>query len=446
MKKRTAAGALMGIVISVALLATTPIGAQAAGANSSLVVDALHVLERYYVEEVDPLRLLNAAIASLRRATGLGEDALPYISAGTPDPRAIASFRREFDYAVRAGSVSQADLAYTVTREMLASLHDSHVYYLDPTQLKRRQEAVAGNAKYEGIGVFIRVLEGESAERAFFVTDVVPGSPAAAAGLKPFDRIIAIDGISVPPTASINDLATQVRGPRGSPLELTVQRSGETLHLSAVRGPFQVPTVEAHLIRPGVVYIKLYTFSKGVGAQLRHLLRPLMAQGPIESVVLDLRDNWGGYLREAESVAGVFVPAETLLVRMLQRDGPAKLVATGETLLPKATLVVLTDKGTASSSEVVVMGLKHQHRATIVGEKTAGALGGAREVPLSAGGMYVAVSEIVGPRYEQIDLVGILPDHQIELSFSDLARGVDTQLAAALKAIVGVMRPELVAV
>lgn len=445
MKQRTAAAALMGIVISVALLATTQTGARAAGANSSLVVDALHVLERYYVEEVNPLRLLNAAIAALRMATGLGGDALPYISAGTPEPRAVSSFRHEFDYAVRAGTVSEADLAYTVTREMLASLHDTHVYYMDPAQLKRRQEAVAGNAKYEGIGVFLRVLDGESAERAFFVTDVVPGSPAAAAGLKPFDRVIAINGISIPPTASISDLAMQVRGPLGSPLELTVQRSGETLLISAVRGPVQFPTVEAHMIRPSVVYIKVYTFSKGVGDQLRHLLKPLMAQGPIESVVLDLRDNWGGYLREAESVAGVFVPSETLLARVLQRDGPAKLVATGETLLPKATLVVLTDKGTASSSEVVVVGLKHQHRATIVGEKTAGALGAAREVPLSAGGMYVAVSEIVGPRYEQIDLVGILPDHRVELSVLDLARGVDTQLDAALKAMAGVLPPELVA-
>jgi len=199
------------------------------------------------------------------------------------------------------------------------------------------------------------------------------------------------------------------------------------------------------MIRPGVVYIKLYTFSRGVGDQLRQLLKPLMAQAPIESVVLDLRGNWGGYLREAESVAGVFVPADTLLARSLQRDGPARLVATGQTLLPKAALVVLTDKGTASSSEVLVVGMKHQRRATIVGEKTAGALGAAREVPLSAGGMYVAVSEIVGPRYEQIDLVGILPDHRVELSASDFARGVDTQLDAALRAIAGALPPELVA-
>jgi carboxyl-terminal processing protease len=444
--RRRVATALILLFLVAPLLAKTALKAEAAEADSSLVLAALRVIEQDYRKQVDPIRLLNAAIAALRKVTDLGPEALPDIPTGLQGSQAGNAFRRAFDQAAKVGTPSTAELAYAATREMLASLNDSHVYYMDPTQFKEHQDRLAGMAKYAGIGAMIKALNEESDTPAVFVTGVFPGSPAAGAGLKQFDRITGINGTPVPAGVSTKDIVDQIRGPEGSSVTLTILRDGQTSAVSVVRGPIQYSQLEARMIQPGVAYVKLYSFSTGIGDQLRSLLKPLIAQNGIRAMILDLRGNTGGYLREAESVAGIFLPSQTMLVRVLQRVGGATiLTAKGELLLPNVTLTVLTDRVTASSSEVLVEGLKKTHRATIVGEKTAGALGVAREVPLPAGGMYVTIGEVVGPQFEQIERVGVTPDNQVELSVADFERGMDSQLDAALKTLGGVILSELIA-
>ena len=433
MRQRALAAHVILSLISLILLTNIPREARAAGADSSLVLAALHVVETDYVKPVDAIKLLNAAVAGLRKATNQGPLVLPDIPGGVGEFQAVDTFRREFSQALKAGPVPETDLAYTATREMLASLHDSHVYYMDPTDFKQRQEQKSGTVKYAGMGVVIKAFKGDSEANEIFVTEVFPGSPAAAAGIRQFDKITGVNGTPVPPTASGSDVAGQTRGPEGSSVVVTIERGGQTLTVPVVRGPIQFSQVEARMLQPGVVYARLFSFSAGAGDQLRRLLKPLMAEGTIRAVILDLRGNWGGYLREAESVAGIFLPARTMLARVLQRTGgQTELVARGDELLPHVLLAVLMDSGTASSAEVVVGALKNAHRATSIGEKTAGALGSAREVSLPAGGMSVTISLVIGPQYEQIEGVGITPENQVKLSIADLERGVDTQLDAAL--------------
>jgi len=443
---------VIALLVALALLATGPVQAKAAGADGALAVTALDVLLQEYVDPVDPVQLLNAAVVALRKATYLGEDALPEIPAGLSRGEAAGRFQEEFATAVRVVTASEAEitseteLAIVATREMLASLHDSHVAYLDPDQFKEREEQLAGRAGYQGIGVFVRLMQDEAGTSQVFVKDVFPGSPAAAAGVRKFDQITQINGAVLAARISSKEVLDQLRGPAGSVVNLTVQRGSQTVTMSVVRAPIRIPPADVQMIRPGVAYVRIFTFSQDVGDRCREALRLLQAQGPIRAVILDLRNNSGGLLREAESLAGVFLPPQTTLVRVLPRAQlPTVLVSRDATLLPQEPLVVLTDGVTASAAEVVVEGLRNSRRATIIGEKTAGAEGAARTVPLQAGGMIVTVSRIVGPQDEQIDGVGIIPDTPVALTVGDMLRGVDTQLDAALEAVGAMSRVHLLA-
>src|SRR5262249_4550406 len=147
--------------------------------------------------------------------------------------------------------------------------------------------------------------------------EVYPDSPAAAGGLQRFDKIIQVDGRSVGGAAAAT-VSEMIRGPAGSTVTMVVRRGAQTLTLRAVRAPIRAPLVGQELVRPGVAYVKLLDFQPGAGNEVRSALRSLAAQQEIRAVVLDLRGNPGGLLREAELTAGNFLPPETILVRTMR--------------------------------------------------------------------------------------------------------------------------------
>jgi len=405
----------------------------ASAADGTLVVAALHVLEQQYVEPVQPVALLNAAILTLRKATN-GSASIADIAPGTPEPEATTEFVADFSRAAQ-NSPSETQLAYTVTEGMLASLHDSHTYFLDPASLRENRRQLFGNPGFTGIGVTIIQRKDPSGAAWIFVEDVFPGSPAQGAGLRRFDKILQVDGKSLE-NVNVLDASQVIRGPSGSTASLVIQRAGQTLNLSVVRAPIRVPPVEGEFVRPGVAYLKIFEFSQGAGRKLRQTITDLQSQQPIRSVILDLRGNPGGLIVEAASVGGVFFAPGTVLSRIVERgQDPSQLRTAGVPLLPKTPLAVLVDGGSASASEILTGAFKDYQRATIVGEKTAGALGGSVTVGLPEGGMSVTVERIFSPNNTQIEGVGITPDVSVVLTTADMEHGQDTQLSAALHAV-----------
>lgn len=414
-----------------ALLVVSP----ARAAEGSLILAALRTLEREYVRPVKPIPLLNAAIASLRRATGLGEDALPDIPLGLSESAAVGKFNDAFRQAVQAGKQPISALAYTATRGMLASLQDSHVYFMDPAQYKEHGNNLARKPRYVGIGLIVRHMKAEDGSNFFFIEDVLPESPASKAGLQEFDRILQIDGNDLKGMTS-KDESELIRGPVGSTVMLTIQRKDQRLTVSVVRAAIQFQSAVAEFVRPGVAHVELFDFSEGAGNQLRSALRSLASQGPIKSVILDLRGNRGGWMVEGGVIAGAFLPPHTLLARVIGRTHPPiEAITTGPPLVPQAPLAVLIDGDTSSAAEAVALGLRSARRATLVGQRSAGALGGSRSFPLPEGGMSITVDWVVGPNYEQVERVGITPEIQVELTAADVEKGEDTQLEAALKTV-----------
>lgn len=432
-------GVLLALVLLVAP-STGPIQ-HAAAADGSLVVAALHVLEQEYVDPVNPVQVLNAAIAALRKATNLSADQLPDIAEGTPEANAQDDFITEFARAARTGVMSETQLAYAATTDMLASLHDSSTSFIDPSQLRERREQVFGaDPSIGSIGATLTLRKDSGGVERVFLQDVFPGSPAQNAGLKRFDKILEIDGKTLT-NVNTTDAIQLLRGPAGSTVNLLIQRTGQTLRVPIVRAPIRMPPVEAESLQPGVVYVRIFEFLRGAGDNARSALEHMGADQPIRSIILDLRSNPGGLVSEAVRVGSIFLPPRTVLAMIRERGGqPSVLRTFGAPLLPRTPLVILVDGSSAGASEIVTGAFKEDQRATIVGDQTMGALGGSVTVSLPEGAMSVTVERILTPRGEQVEGVGITPDISVALTVADMERGDDTQLQAAVHAPRGAWR------
>jgi carboxyl-terminal processing protease len=431
--------ALFCAVILTAAVAAGTVPAHAA--TGSLVLAAINTLDRNYVDPINRVALLNAAIATLRERTHAGPTTLPDIAPGTGAMQAQQAFLSEFDSAAQTGVEPESQLAYDATQGMLASLHDSHVYYMDPSRFQENRSALDGNPGFSGIGIMITGEADPAGVHWVFVDNVFPGSPAEAAGLKRFDKITAVDGTSLR-DANVQQASQLIRGPAGSPVVLTIERTGTPQQVTVTRAPIQARPVTAQFVEPGVAYVRLFEFSKGAARSMRSALLDLSQQGDIRAVVLDLRGNPGGLINEADGVAGLFLPTGTPIAHVADRQSSSTLRAMGPALFAQVPLVVLTNGGSASGSEIVAAAFKDLHRAQIVGEKTAGALGGAIDVALPEGGMSVTVERITSPDGHVVEGVGIEPDVAVTLGEQDMEQGVDPQLQAAIRAagVVGLRR------
>jgi len=418
-------------VLLVAVLTGGIVPAHAA--TGSLVISTIDALERNYVDPIHQTDLLNAAIATLRQQTHAGPGVLPDIPPSATALEAQQQFLTEFDRAVQTGAEPENQLAYDATSGMLASLHDSHVYYMDPTRFQENRQSLNGAPGFSGIGIIITGAADASGVRWIFVENVFPGSPAEGAGLKRFDKIVAAGGTSLR-GATVQQASSLIRGPAGTPVTLTIERAGQPSQLTITRGAIQSRQVIAQFVEPGVAYVRLFEFSKGAARAMRSGLLGLAEQGQIRSVILDLRGNPGGLISEADGVASLFLPGGTPIARVIDRQSTSVLRTMGQAPFAQVPLVVLTNGGSASGSEIVTGAFKDLHRAQIVGEKTAGALGGAIDVALPEGGMSVTVERITTPSGRVVEAVGISPDVAVTLGESDMEQGVDTQLQAALRA------------
>ncbi len=312
-------------------------------------------------------------------------------------------------------------------RGMMDALPDEHSGYMDPQQTSDANIDMSG--EYDGIGAWVDT-------EAEFLTIVrpMPGSPAEAAGLLPGDQIIAVDGedvVGMDPTL----VRLKVLGPAGTTVILTIVRDGvdEPFDVPVTRAHIVVPSVEGKMLDNGIAYISISVFGDTTGEELHTLLADLLAQNP-KGIILDLRNNTGGYTTSATQVASEFI-GEGVIWYEEYGDGsryenetiPGGL-ATGD--IP---LVVLVNEYTASASELVAGAIQDYGRGTLVGVVTYGKGSVQNWVPLSNGGtVRVTIAKWLTPNGRTIHEIGLTPDLVVELTPEDYEAGLDPQLDAAV--------------
>jgi carboxyl-terminal processing protease len=330
--------------------------------------------------------------------------------------------------------VDDTKLMEGAIRGMMESLGDPHSTYMDPQTYKDANAQLAGS--YEGIGAIV-----DSTGEYLTIVSTFPGSPAEKVGIESGDQIIAVDHKDM--TGTNPELVRQkVIGPAGTAVHLTVARKGAAapLEFDVTRAKIVMPSASGKMLPNGIAYVQITTFGENTTKELTATLKTLMAQDP-KGLVLDLRDNGGGYLQTAVEVVSQFQAGGTVLYEQYG-DGTRKEYAVipggMATMIP---MVVLINEGTASASEITAGALQDYGRAKLVGVISYGKGSVQNWVPISneQGAVRVTIARWLTPKNRQIDKKGLTPDVYVQRTAEDRKAGRDPQLDAAVRTLMAIL-------
>jgi carboxyl-terminal processing protease len=294
---------------------------------------------------------------------------------------------------------------------LVDSLGDrGHSRYLSPKVADAERESLKGT--FEGIGAYLSERDG-----FVIIAAPIPGTPAERAGIRPGDRILKVDGVDVR-SDSVTDLQSKVRGPGGSTVQLEILHDdGSIEQMSITRASINIPSVTWGMLPNNVAHIHLNQFSSQAENDIKQALVAANQAGATH-IILDLRNNPGGYVDQLMRVASQFLPRGSTVLIEEDRDGNRTPYTTDNTGLANNTpLVVLINGNSASAAEILAGSLQSAKRATIIGEPTFGTATVLRPFDLDEGAQIrLGTSQWLTPAGEVVRGKGINPDTLVALS------------------------------
>lgn len=279
-------------------------------------------------------------------------------------------FRRALQYMRLSyvDSVDENKMTEIAIKSMLEEL-DPHSVYMSAEEIKQANEPLEGN--FDGVGIQFQIIRD-----TINVVDVIAGGPSETVGIQAGDKIVAIDqenatGKEVNNTFVVNHL----RGPKGTKVIVGIMRKGEKdpIEFTVTRDKIPIYSIDAaYMVAPEIGYIKLNKFAATTMDEFSDAIKELKKEN-FKSLILDLRDNGGGYLQTAIDMADQFLPKDQLVLFTQGRSDPRHdYVATSKGAFEKGKLVILIDEGSASASEIVSGAMQDCDRALIIGRRSFG--------------------------------------------------------------------------
>lgn len=349
---------------------------------------------------------------SLGLARGVLADKPAALGADLPwqDARMLAAVleRVKHDYV---NPVDDHQLLQAAIRGMVASL-DPYSAYLDGDEYD--EVKISSSGRYSGVGIELSIEDEQVIVIAPF-----EGSPAAVAGIRSGDVIVTIDGMPVN-TSTLADTIGRMRGAEGTSVKIGVMREGhpEPMLFTLKRSRVELHSVRAEMLESGYAYARISQFSETTGDDLNAALKNLRKHNgaPLKGLVLDMRDNPGGVLEAAVSVADTFLDSGVIVTAKGRTpDSKFEMRATPGDALNGAPIVVLVNGGSASAAEIVAGALKDQHRAKLMGRTTFGKGSVQTIIPLSDDrAVKLTTSLYYTPSGVSINHRGIAPDIELE--------------------------------
>lgn len=331
---------------------------------------------------------------------------------------------------LRAGEVKSGEMIYGAAKGLVSSLNDPYSVFMDPEEAKRFGEDINGN--FGGIGAEIGMKNDQ-----IVIIAPLKGSPAEKNGLLAGDKLYEINASSTV-GMSINDAVKKIRGPKGTSVTFLIGRTGneKPLTIKVVRDTIKIPVVEWAMKDGSIAHIQFYTFSEDSAALVRTAVQEAQAAGA-KGIVLDMRNNPGGYLDSAVTIAGYFMDAGKTVVFEEFRNGKRDTFLSRGTPIAKGVpMAIILNGGSASASEILAGALKDNIGTQIVGEKSFGK-GTVQELTELRNGAEIklTIAHWILPKGTQIDKNGIVPDIAVKLTDADREKKRDPQLDKALEIV-----------
>jgi carboxyl-terminal processing protease len=314
---------------------------------------------------------------------------------------------------------------------MVKSLEDPYTVFFGPEETDKFLEDVTG--RFEGVGMEVGIRKGQ-----LQVISPLEGTPAQKAGLRPGDKIIKIDDIFTI-DLTIDEAVDRIRGPKGTEVTLTVFRDEwkTTKEIKVQRAVIEVPSLKWEIKDGDIAYLQLYQFSEKAGMDFNKAAIEIL-NSPAKKIILDLRNNPGGYLEVAQDIAGWFLErGQVVVIEDFGSRGEKKeYKSQGNGRLASYPLVVLINKGSASGSEILAGALQDDRGIKLIGEDSfgKGSVQGLEKLR-DGSSLKITVAKWLTPKGQLITDVGLKPDIKVEITEEDYKQDKDPQLEKAIEII-----------
>ena len=327
---------------------------------------------------------------------------------------------------VDKNKLKDRDMFYGSLEGLAAAAGDPYTVFMNPSSTEEFYGDLSGT--FEGIGAEIGL-------RNDIITVIAPldGMPAQKAGLRSGDSIYSIDGQSTI-GLSVNEAVKKIRGPKGTNVTLTVIRGKEKpLDIKITRDKIFVASIKTEMRTDGIYVIKVRSFNEDTADLFDQAVKDILAKKP-KGIILDLRNNPGGYLETAVKMASEWIEAGPVVAEQFGENRREEHASNGQARLKDYKTVVLINEGSASASEIVAGALRDYKKATIIGTLSFGKGSVQTVEDLSDGSsLKVTVAKWLTPAGDFINEKGIEPQIKVELTVDDANRGRDPQQAKALE-------------
>ena len=368
-----------------------------------------HLTQDFY-RKVDDQAVLDGAragILSVMTASGVKAPSLPKMHADSSDRVNLSAIDVAVETAQReaGGKVDERELSYGAISGMMNSVKDRYTVFLKPSDYSGLNQDLDG-ADFGGTGI---VIQSDDPSKYISVSNVVPGGPADKAGIQQDDLIVAIDGLSTK-GMTIDKASSHLRGKQGTNVTLTISRAGTTLApIVITRAKIHQLSVFSKMLPGKIGYVALTVFGRDTGDELAAALARLQQEG-MRAVIMDLRDNGGGYLEAAVAVSSEFI-ATGPIVSVESRASNITTREADDTAIAPVPHVVLVNGHTASASEITSGAIQDSAVGTIMGTRTFGKGVVQTVFPLGDGSaVKITTARYLTPHNRDINHLGIAPD------------------------------------
>lgn len=333
----------------------------------------------------------------------------------------------KFRFPEKITAEKKKEMIEAATEAMVDALDDKYTRYIKPSLSEDFQSGL--NGEFEGIGAYIEMLDGK-----FTITAPITGSPAEEAGIKAGDVVTHVDGVSIKDEA-LSDSVNRIKGPAGTTVTLTIHRTTGILDITIVRGKITVPSVTLKWVR-SVPILGVHQFNRMTAEDMVAKIEDIVLPKNPRGIVIDLRNNPGGFLTEAVEVGEIFLKQNDVVFSTEYQDREQKYKSAGTGVLSDMSkIIILQNKGTASASEILIKALQDYGRVKTIGQQTHGK-GTVQSVSQynNGGILKVTIAKWLSPDGDWLGGEGIIPDIEVpDPTVKDKQQHIDRQIDRAVQ-------------
>lgn len=329
---------------------------------------------------------------------------------------------------VNRDNLDKKEMVYGAISGMLKSLEDPYTVFMKPKKSKKFLDNMSGS--FDGIGAEVGIRDG-----LLTIISPLQDNPADKAGLKPGDKVLEVNGTSTT-NLTLDESVDLIRGKKGTGVKLLIGRKGwdKAKEFNITRGNIKIPIIEWKIKENNIAYIKFNHFTENSPQDFKETIQKALERNP-KGLILDLRNNPGGYLNASIEIASWFLPAgDVVVTEDFGDDNKNNYRSYGYGLLKDMPTTVLINQGSASASEILAGAIRPKENVTIVGEQSFGK-GSVQQLKNLKDGssLKLTVAKWLTPTGKNINKEGIKPEVKAELTEEDVQNMNDSQLEKAIE-------------